>query len=129
MSQLPLTRGKARKHISCSANEFISFGLEIMKRRLTRRTDVFQRRWKEMFGVTPEVCSKLWDLCDPYNAMPNAVKPVYLLWALAFLKQYNTESNSASAVGGPDEKTYRKWVWLFVDEISYQEARVVSVST
>lgn len=87
---------------------------------------MFHRRFKEQFGVTPEVCAKLWTLLDPYATMANAVKPCHLLWALVFLKQYNTESNASSAVGGPDEKTYRKWVWHFVEAISYLESRVVS---
>ena len=43
--------------------------------------------------------------------------PKHLLWALMFLKQYNTQSFTASIVD-VDEKTYRKWVWKVIKKIA-----------
>lgn len=101
-----------------------------MKRgEIKERNPTFERRWSEFFVASPEVCSRLWDLCDPYNTMPNAVKPVHLLWALLFMKQYQTETLNSTLVAetkAKDEKTFRKWSWLFLREISYIESRVVS---
>ena len=48
-----------------------------------------ERRFKEFFGTNVEICAKLWTLCLPL--LPESASPVHLLWALYFLKQYNTE--------------------------------------
>ena len=61
------------------------------------------------------------------TTMPSGVGFKHLLWALFFLKVYETEENSANAVGKVDEKTYREWSWRFVEAISYLECDVVSV--
>ena len=58
--------------------------------------------------------------------MPAGVEEKHLLWSLRFLRVYDTEENGACAVGKVDEKTYRKWTFLFVEEISYLESEVVS---
>ena len=50
----------------------------------------------------------------------------HLLWALMLLKTYETEPGIASWVGGIDEKTLRKWAWVFIEEISFLEPEVVS---
>ena len=43
-----------------------------------------------------------------------------------FLRLYNTEDILAARVGVV-EKTYQKWVWLFIDLISYLEVDLVSL--
>jgi hypothetical protein len=53
-----------------------------------------ERRFKENFGINAEICDKLWVLCLPL--LPESASPVHLLWALYFLKQYNTEGVNAS---------------------------------
>ena len=42
------------------------------------------------------------------------------------LKRYETENVLCSSSGGEDEKTFRKWAWLFVEELSLLEPDVVS---
>jgi hypothetical protein len=74
------------------------------------------RSFRSFFGVSADVCAELWKLLHPVNV--NGASPKHLLWALFFLKVYPTESIGASMVGHVDEKTYRKWVWIFVDKIS-----------
>jgi hypothetical protein len=44
-------------------------------------------------------------------------QPEHLLWCLIFLKQYKTENQNHALVKA-DEKTIRKWVWIFVDLIA-----------
>ena len=46
---------------------------------------------------------------------------MHLLWALLFLKRYDTEHTNHS-ITGADEKTFRKWVWIFVDMLAYMDA-------
>ena len=87
---------------------------------------VFERRWLSAFGALPAVCCILWDKIDPFRTLPNGVHFKHLLWALYFLQVYDTEENSAKAVGGVDETTYREWSYRFVEAISYLECQVVS---
>jgi hypothetical protein len=77
-----------------------------------------ERRFKEFFGINAEICAKLWTLCLPL--LPESASPVHLLWALYFLKQYNTEGVSAS-FANCDEKTFRKWCWIMIDILAMLE--------
>ena len=52
--------------------------------------------------------------------------PIHLFWALNFLKNYETESVCASKFGGVDEKTLRKWVWIYIKGIASLASQVVS---
>ena len=57
--------------------------------------------------------------------MKEEVEPIHLLWTLMFLKGYHKESVN-SAIAEVDEKTFRKWVWILIPEISYLEGDLVS---
>ena len=46
--------------------------------------------------------------------LPPGSRPVHLLWSLLFLKRYDTEHVNRSLTQA-DEKTWRKWVWIFVE--------------
>jgi hypothetical protein len=62
---------------------------------------------------------------------PKKSKPRHLLWTLYFLKVYPREAPGCSAVGGSkgaiDPKTFRKWVWLFIERIAELADEVVSI--
>lgn len=98
---------------------------EILKNHGTTENKVFKRRWMSAFGTTPENCCIIWNMIDPPVNMANGVEHCHLLWCLYFMKNYNTESINAANVGGVDEKMFRKWTWLFVDEISFLEYPLV----
>jgi hypothetical protein len=85
-----------------------------------------QRRWMACFGARPTVMADVWTRIDPVNTMPKGAEPKHLLWMFYFLKLYNQEELNAANVGGVDEKTFRKWSWLFVEATSYLEYPVVS---
>ena len=71
----------------------------------------------------------MWIRINPTVSMPRGVKPVHLLWALMFLKLYCSESvlcTLASEGDAVDEKTLRKWVWLFLPAIADIASDVVS---
>ena len=50
-------------------------------------------------------------------------EPKHLLWALLFLKVYASEQVIRKFTGA-DEKTSRKWIWLFIGYI--EELKIVS---
>ena len=78
--------------------QFISAAKDIVNICKGERT--FKRRWMGKFGAIPVVCCLLWNRIDPYVTMPDGVHKKHLLWALYFLKAYDTEENSAQSVGG-----------------------------
>ncbi len=81
------------------------------------------RRYKALFGVTPLVASVIWSLSE--HSRRHDSSPRHLLWGLMFLKVYATEHVHATFVG-IDEKTFRKWCWIWVGIIS--ELTVVCIS-
>ena len=74
-----------------------------------------ERRFKKVFGVSAATCARLWNLCLP--SLPSCALPIHLLWALYWLKQYSLEEVNAAFVSC-DEKTFRKWCWIVVEELS-----------
>ena len=73
---------------------------------------MYIRRYRSILGISPEDTLIVWNKIDPSSS-----ELVHLLWALNFLTQYTVECNGAF-IWGCDEKTYRKWVWYFLDKIS-----------
>ncbi len=92
------------------ANEFIRVANDIIQPSFNPA--IILRRFMASFGVTPTCCRMLWD--QIYDDFPNGGRPKHLLWALYFLKTYASE-HVACNVLRVDEKTYRKWVWIFVN--------------
>ena len=110
------------------ASDFEQLGLQIMSRQIGSKL-TFERRFRTFFGTSPQICELIWTNLDPFEQIaPDypGVQVVHLLWALMFMKIYAEESVHCGLVGGVDEKTFRKWTWLFVEYISYEEDRVVS---
>ena len=113
---------------------FLSLGKQLMLRAkvVVLATDL--TRFRSMFGTSPEMCARLWRMLDPFASMPKGVHQRHLLWALMFLKLYCAESVLCTLAGGEtgravDEKTFRKWCWLFVEAISETQYSVVSTRT
>lgn len=73
------------------------------------------RRFKSFFGITPLVCSIVWD--EVKNEAPYGAEPKHLLWCMSFLKEYSGEHYRRS-IFDADEKTIRKWTWIFVKLLS-----------
>ena len=72
------------------------------------------RRFRSFFGTSVDTCADLWYLC--YDTFHSSTMPMYLLWALMFMKQYNTEEANAS-IAGCHEDTFRDWVWYVISVI------------
>ena len=84
-------------------------------------TKTHQRRFKRTFGLKPRQVSVLWrnlarnGLLDHLNGSRN-LKPIHLLWTLMFLKGYEITESHCTRVG-VSEKTFRKWVWIYIESI------------
>jgi hypothetical protein len=104
-------------------------GIAIMCRSTVVVKESNATRFRTFFGTSPDVCARIWLLIDPYATMPTGVQLFHLLWALMFLKLYCAESVLATLAGAGqksvDEKTFRKWCWLFVNEINHLKYKVI----
>lgn len=91
-----------------------------------------ERQFREMFGFSPKTAATAWNKIEEHMEWKGLLtydtrKPENLLWALLFLKLYGKEATLSSLVGGVDEKTFGKWVWLYVSALSSLESFVVSL--
>ena len=108
-------------------SDFETEGSKIMNRS-KKSFYTFNRRFRAHFGTTPTVCLIIWERLDPFESIlpyHRGVQFKHLLWALLFMKIYGTEHLHTSLVGGVDEKTFRKWSWIFIDAIADLECEVV----
>jgi hypothetical protein len=112
-------------------DEFECVGLNIMGRRNAYTTETSRRRFASWFGTEPLVCSILWKKLVHSGWFDHAgmrgTDPKHLLWTLLFLKCYATESVN-SAIVGVDEKTYRKWIWFYMEGMTQLHTHIVSTS-
>lgn len=94
---------------------FLNIGSKYTKTASKENDNTRLRRYKSFFGVTPLVCFIVWQKLK--NEAPSGSHPKHLLWCLNFLKQY-TVDHTRKAIFEADEKTVRKWTWIFVKLIS-----------
>ena len=115
-----------------TAADFICAGRDIQNRSARRvSSDATEARlFREHFGSSPAVVSILWHRLDEHALLPPRCQIWHLLWALYFFKVYPKQGTACCVAGGPtgavDPKTFRKWVWAFIECISSLEAEVVS---
>ena len=94
---------------------FENFAAQYIKTYVQQNSPTVKHRiFTTTFGVSQDLCSNLWNFFD--KKFQEEASPKHLLWALMFLKQYNTQSFTASIVD-VDEKTYRKWVWKVIKKL------------
>lgn len=104
-----------------SAQRFYEKGLGYCGRTSVNRqlSEINKERFLAHFGTTPGICAYLWKTIQMYlNTKDPSPEYFHLLWALLFLKLYESESVLAGMVGGVDEKTLRKWVWFMLKKIN-----------
>jgi hypothetical protein len=97
-----------------SEDEFYVQGCNITKHKPSNSYRIGIRRFRGLFGSTPQICSIIWARIAADNAHPAGSQPVHLLYALLLLKTYGTEEE-CKAMTGRDEKTFRKWAWMYID--------------
>ena len=114
------------------ASTFKNLGLGIVRRCTAEypaavhqdNTQTDLRDFRAVFGVHWNVCEKVWNLLDDHGCYQKQRKPEHLLWAMLFLKSYGSEQVN-SLIVGTTAKTYRKWVWRVVEEVSALNVMVV----
>lgn len=84
------------------------------------------RTFRSVFGTNWNVVAEIWHLIEKNGANKNK-KPIHLLWALTFLKVYSNEQSLVMMTGGATLKTFRKWVWIVLDEMSVASAIKVRI--
>ena len=87
----------------------------------------YDKDFRSLFGVGLQVCCQTYRLCEQSNNLPDRCEPKFFLWALMFLKLYDTESVLAR-MAKTTRKTYRKWVWPVLECIARLYPQVVSYS-
>jgi hypothetical protein len=111
--------------LALTADEMLRKGLILAGWEAERQigTDIKTRtaRFKSFYGSQPIVFVKIWEdlqTTDILEARINAKKHLcdHLLMCAYFLKVYPTETTMAGMFK-MEEKTVRKWVWLFAKKI------------
>ena len=104
---------------------YVNEGALILNRRQTRGTytDSFDRDFRSFFGCSPVTCGTIWVKCDGFS---KSTKPKHLLWALLFLKSYETEKKLCVLVGISCRQKYRETVWPIIYKLSSLRKKVVS---
>ena len=114
-----------------SSSDFEDLAFEKMRPGKTNnRSAIFsRRRFRSWFGTDPFIVSLIWEMLHMFGWHSKTTKanPFHLLWALNFMKNYETESECAIKFANVDEKTLRKWVWFYVTGISRLASNVVSL--
>jgi hypothetical protein len=81
---------------------------------------------RSLIGTSYDVCCEIWNLIDPSSKERlKGSKVRHLFWALLLLKCYCIEPVLIRVVGGVDAGTFRKWSWLFAEEIAALKSRVI----
>ena len=89
-----------------------------------RLRTLHERQYKSFFGASIETICVLWYLLDDRQSRPS-FSMKHLFWALAWLKQYTTETVLAANMG-TTPKTFRNRVREVLEAINARYADVVS---
>ena len=89
------------------------------------------RIFRKLFGTRLLVVKNLWFRLNKLSLHPEGGLPKHLLWVLHFMKAYPLQAQGCAAVDGSggavNPKTYRKWVWAYIEAVSDLELEVVSL--
>ena len=114
-----------------SSSDFEDLAFDTMRpgKSNNRAAKFSSRRFRSWFGTDPFIVALIWEMLYMCGWLSKTTKanPSHLLWALHFMKNYETESEGAKNFDGVDEKTLRKWVWFYVTGISKLASDVVSL--
>ena len=103
-----------------------NLGFEIRCGNKPRSVQTTKKRFKALYGTDSEVIFYVWnqliinEIIEKYDK--NRLKRFFLMFD--FLKNYCIEHRCAMDFG-IDEKTYRKWVWFYLEKVSKLTNNVV----
>lgn len=99
-------------NLAVPVSEFVKCA-EVIMRKPKGSCNIFNRRFSAFFGTDVGVCAKLWVMIP----REKDGKPCHMLWALLFLKLYESEHVHATLCNC-DETTFRRWSKVYVEHIS-----------
>ena len=82
--------------------------------------------FRALFGCSAGSALHLWNLIVHEDALPSGGTLRHMIWTLFFVKVYPTD-RTCKIMLGADDKTIRKWVYVFMQAISSLEGIVVSL--
>lgn len=113
-----------------SVQEFETLGLTIIGRGRNSSRRARKRRFVAHYGIEPRLVALVWrELMEDgwiVRCAGRCPHPKHLLWSLLFLKIYGVEEVHAARVGC-DEKTFRKWAWLYAEAVAKLDRKFVRV--
>ena len=112
-----------------NAQQFEAMGQQLAGYAISTSDKIKREQFVSFFGVEPLIVAIIWSMIvDEDHALVafhvDSPKPIHLLWALLFLKCYNTNTRNA-AMASCDEKTFRHWSWIYVEAIATLDKEVV----
>ena len=99
-----------------------------------RSEKVQEQRFKVELEVPIYIATVVWEMLkdsaflQENNPGQQPLNPSHMLWALMFLKKYSRVESLANTVE-VDEKTFRKWAWLYLEALAELDSELVSVTT
>jgi DDE superfamily endonuclease len=110
-----------------TSNEMVVVARDVLGLPQDKATDVKAEngRFRSFFGASIDVVVNVWNRLE--STIDSAAKPKHLLWSLVFLKIYGTEDVHCRITGWPDPKTFRKWTWYFLEQISALKDNVINL--
>jgi hypothetical protein len=121
---------KRQRAASPTPEDIIRCGRDIMHRDpfKIKAQATEESLFRSLFGCAPAVALTVWTMVsDDAEALPIGATMLHFLWALLFLKVYGNQATLLSLAGRPDDKTFRKWVWIFIPRIANLQTQVVSL--
>lgn len=118
----------ALRAISSLEDEFANITFKLFRQgKMPKAVGLRNRRMVGWIGATPSMLARAWYLLEDRfdNDMPRGATKERFLWGLYRLKAYDNDHNNAARCGAVDEKTFAKWSWWFLEELSFLEDEVV----
>ena len=83
--------------------------------------------FRSFFGAPIPIINLLWTMIAAKGPLRKGAHPQHLLWALVFLKCYNTTTVLRRICGWPSEFNYREWCWYFIEKIADLKVDVIKL--
>ncbi len=111
--------------------DFIVWGKEIQNKIGRTGSDATEdRAFREFFGTTANVVSKIWGNLSQRGTVPIEGTAKHILWSLYFMRAYPKQGVTCAVVGGSagaiDPKTLRKFIWPVIEAVAELAPDVVS---
>jgi hypothetical protein len=92
---------------------------------IDKTTQTEDCKFREMFGCGLLIAFSVWNIMSKNDLIPEGGSIFHYLWSLMFMKVY-ARTSVMSTLASADDKTFQKWVWVFIWAIASLETMVVS---